>query len=63
MTALCAGLALVPLVLAGNKPGHEIEYPMAVVILGGLITSTVLNLVLMPPLYSRFGRQSGQVAK
>jgi Cu/Ag efflux pump CusA len=55
MTALCAGLGLVPLVLAGNKPGHEIEFPMAVVILGGLITSTVLNLVLMPALYSRFG--------
>jgi len=55
MTALCAGLGLVPLVLAGNKPGHEIEFPMAVVILGGLITSTVLNLVLMPALYGRFG--------
>ncbi len=56
MTALCAGLALVPLVVAGNKPGHEIEYPMAVVILGGLITSTVLNLFLMPALYARFGK-------
>jgi len=60
MTALCAGLALVPLVFAGNKPGHEIEYPMAVVILGGLITSTALNLILMPALYSRFGRPSGK---
>jgi CzcA family heavy metal efflux pump len=56
MTALCAGLGLVPLVLAGNKPGYEIEYPMAAVILGGLITSTVLNLVLMPALYGKFGR-------
>ena len=56
MTALCAGLGLVPLVLAGNKPGHEIEFPMAVVILGGLTTSTLLNLVLMPALYGRFGR-------
>ena len=56
MTALCAGLGLVPLVLAGNKPGHEIEFPMAVVILGGLITSTLLNLVLMPALYGKFGR-------
>jgi Cu/Ag efflux pump CusA len=56
MTALCAGLGLVPLVLAGNKPGHEIEFPMAVVILGGLITSTLLNLVLMPALYQKFGR-------
>jgi CzcA family heavy metal efflux pump len=57
MTALCAGLALVPLVIAGAKPGHEIEYPMAVVILGGLVTSTALNLFLMPALYSRFGRR------
>jgi len=56
MTALCAGLALVPLVIAGNKPGQEIEYPMAVVILGGLITSTALNLFLMPALYWRFGK-------
>jgi Cu/Ag efflux pump CusA len=56
MTALCAGLALIPLVLGGNKPGHEIEYPMAVVILGGLITSTALNLFLMPALYQKFGK-------
>ena len=56
MTALATGLALVPLVVAGNKPGHEIEYPMAVVILGGLITSTLLNLFLLPPIYARFGR-------
>ncbi len=56
MTALCAGLALVPLVLGGNQPGHEIEFPMAVVILGGLVTSTSLNLVLMPALYAKFGR-------
>ena len=40
MTALATGLALVPLAWAGNKPGHEIEHPMAVVILGGLVTST-----------------------
>ena len=56
MTALATGLALVPLVIAGNKPGHEIEHPMAVVILGGLVTSTVLNLFLMPALYLAFGR-------
>ena len=55
MTALCAGLALVPLVITGDAPGHEIEYPMAIVILGGLISSTVLNLFLMPALYARFG--------
>lgn len=55
MTALATGLALVPLVIAGNKPGHEIEYPLAVVILGGLFTSTVLNLFLVPALYLKFG--------
>ncbi|MDP3071811.1 MAG: efflux RND transporter permease subunit [Opitutaceae bacterium] len=60
MTALCAGLGLVPLVMGGNKSGHEIEFPMAVVILGGLITSTLLNLVLMPALYFRFGRSRRQ---
>jgi CzcA family heavy metal efflux pump len=58
MTALATGLALVPLVLRGNLPGHEIEYPMAAVILGGLITSTVLNLFLLPPIYLAFGRVS-----
>ena len=56
MTAACAALALLPLVLKGNAPGHEIEYPMAVVILGGLATSTLLNLFLIPSLYARFGR-------
>jgi Cu/Ag efflux pump CusA len=55
MTALATGLALVPLALAGNKAGHEIEHPMAVVILDGLVTSTVLNLFLMPALYLAFG--------
>src|SRR4029079_9384767 len=56
MTALATGLALVPLIVAGNKPGHEIEYPLAVVILGGLVTSTLLNLFLLPALYLHFGR-------
>jgi Cu/Ag efflux pump CusA len=56
MTAACAGLALLPLIVKGNVPGHEIEYPMAVVILGGLTTSTLLNLFLMPSLYAAFGR-------
>jgi CzcA family heavy metal efflux pump len=56
MTALTTGLALVPLVIAGNQPGHEIEYPLAVVILGGLVTSTLLNLFLLPPLYLLLGR-------
>ena len=56
MTALTTGLALVPLIVTGNKPGQEIEYPMAFVILGGLVTSTLLNLLVLPPLYARFGR-------
>jgi Cu/Ag efflux pump CusA len=56
MTTLATGLALVPLIARGNLPGHEIEYPMAVVILGGLITSTLLNLFLVPPLYAAWGR-------
>jgi Cu/Ag efflux pump CusA len=57
MTALATGLALVPLVWAGNIPGHEIEHPMAIVILGGLVTSTLLNLFLVPTLYLRVGRE------
>jgi Cu/Ag efflux pump CusA len=56
MTALATGLALLPIVISGNKPGHEIEHPLAVVILGGLVTSTILNLFLMPALYLRFGK-------
>jgi CzcA family heavy metal efflux pump len=56
MTALTTGLALVPLVLSGNLPGEEIEYPMGIVILGGLVTTTLLNLFVLPSLYLRFGR-------
>jgi Cu/Ag efflux pump CusA len=54
MTASCAALALLPLVVRGDAPGHEIEHPMALVILGGLVSSTALNLLLMPTLYARF---------
>jgi CzcA family heavy metal efflux pump len=54
MTSLAAGLALVPLVVAGDLPGHEIEHPMALVIIGGLVTSTLLNLFVTPSLYLRF---------
>jgi CzcA family heavy metal efflux pump len=53
MTALTAGFALVPLVLAAGAPGNEIQSPMAQVILGGLLTSTFLNLVVVPVLYVR----------
>jgi CzcA family heavy metal efflux pump len=55
MTALTAGLALVPLVLAGGQPGNEIQSPMARVILGGLLTSTFLNLMVVPVLFQRWG--------
>jgi Cu/Ag efflux pump CusA len=58
MTALATGLALVPIVMGGIKPGAEIEHPLAVVIIGGLVTSTLLNLFLIPPLYLRFGRRT-----
>jgi Cu/Ag efflux pump CusA len=56
MTALATALALVPLLIAGTIPGHEIEHPMAVVIVGGLVTSTLVNLFIVPSLYLRFGR-------
>ena len=56
MTTLATGLALVPLAIAGSIPGHEIEHPMAIVILGGLLTSTLLNLLVLPSLYLRFAR-------
>jgi CzcA family heavy metal efflux pump len=59
MTALATALAVVPLVIAGDLPGHEIEHPMAVVIVGGLITSTFRNLFIVPTLYLRIGRGVG----
>jgi Cu/Ag efflux pump CusA len=58
MTALVTALALVPLAVTGSRPGQEIEHPMAIVILGGLVSSTVLNLLFMPALYLRFGRSA-----
>jgi Cu/Ag efflux pump CusA len=59
MTALCAGLALIPLALSGGKPGSEIQTPMAIVILCGLVTSTFLNMIVVPVMYARFsGRRA-----
>jgi CzcA family heavy metal efflux pump len=61
MTSLVTGLGLLPLALGAGEPGREIEGPMALVILGGLVTSTVLNLLILPTLalrYGRFGRTS-----
>jgi Cu/Ag efflux pump CusA len=60
MTALATGLALLPLVVAGSIPGHDIEHPMAIVILGGLVTATLVNLFVVPFLYLRFGREPGR---
>lgn len=51
MTALCSGLALIPLALQGDLPGNEIQSPMAKVILGGLLTSTLLNMYIVPIIY------------
>jgi len=58
MTALATGLALVPIVARGMRPGQEIEHPMAVVILGGLVTSTLLNLYVIPTLFLKYGRRA-----
>jgi Cu/Ag efflux pump CusA len=55
MTALAAGLALVPLALRGEEPGNEILTPMAIVILCGLLSSTLLNMLVVPALFMRFG--------
>jgi Cu/Ag efflux pump CusA len=52
MTALTSALALLPLALNGDEPGNEIQSPMAIVILGGLITSTILNIFVVPAFYS-----------
>jgi CzcA family heavy metal efflux pump len=57
MTALATGLALVPVALGGQTAGHEIEHPMAVVILGGLVSSTLLTLLVTPALYAWLGRR------
>ncbi len=51
MTALASALALIPLAMGGDKPGNEIQSPMAIVILGGLVTSTLLNLIVIPSVY------------
>jgi len=56
MTALVTGLGLLPIALGGEEAGREIEGPMAIVILGGLATSTILNLLVLPTLALRFGR-------
>lgn len=58
MTALTAGLALIPLVIAGDQPGKEILHPVAIVITGGLVSSTVLGLAVTPAFFFLFGRKA-----
>src|SRR5690606_14622898 len=58
MTALCAALGLLPLAIAAGEPGSELLAPLAVVVLGGLISSTFLNLIVVPAGYSLVQRAS-----
>ena len=60
MTALVTALGLLPLAIGTGEAGREIEGPMAIVILGGLVTSTVLNLLVLPTLALRYGRFSAK---
>jgi Cu/Ag efflux pump CusA len=60
MTALVAGLALFPLVLAAGEPGKEILYPVAVVILGCVLSSTLLDMAVTPAVFFRFGRRAAE---
>jgi CzcA family heavy metal efflux pump len=62
MTAMAAGLALIPLALAGSRSGSEIQTPMAIVILCGLVTSTLLNMFVVPTLYLQYGRPAAHAA-
>ena len=61
MTALAAGLALVPIALSAGEPGSEIQAPMAMVIMFGLASSTALNMIVVPIVYARFGRPAPAV--
>lgn len=61
MTALVTGLGLLPLAASSNQPGREIEGPMATIIVGGLVTSTILNLLILPTIMLHFGRFKKQV--
>ena len=58
MTALSAGVALIPLIIAADEPGREILHPLAVTIFGGLISATLIDAVLTPLLFFKFGQKS-----
>lgn len=60
MTALTAGLSLVPFILAADAPGKEILHPLAVVVLGGILTSTLLDQIVTPAVFYKFGRPSAE---
>lgn len=62
MTALSAGIALIPLVLAAGEPGKEVLNPVAVVIVGGLVSSTLLGLAVTPAVFYAFGRKAAAKA-
>jgi Cu/Ag efflux pump CusA len=55
MTALTTGLALLPLAMAKDQPGSEIQAPMSIVILGGLVSATILNIFIIPVLFEKWG--------
>jgi Cu/Ag efflux pump CusA len=63
MTAMAAGLALVPVAMGIGKPGSEIQAPMAIVILFGLFSSTALNMIVVPAVYARFGSKSNKIGE
>ena len=62
MTALVTGVGLIPLAIGVGEPGKEIQQPMAVVILGGIVTSTFLNMIVIPALYLKYGRAQEEAA-
>ena len=61
MTACAAGLGLLPIAVSVGEPGRELQQPMAAVILGGLISSTILNLIVIPTLFLKFGRHEDPI--